>query len=612
MRYKYLSFTWLIVCVTAIAVLAGCKKINKAPSCSLITPIQQVEMLKEDSVKVLVSATDPDGHIQDVKFYIDNKLVYTDYSEPYEFWLKDLLFGNRELRVIAFDNEDAASSPTTLYIRVIPNNKVSVSLTSMPSTEYLLVGDTVMFTVNAVSSEGTIINSQLYIDDTVILESSTLPYSYIWKYIPEGDHKVYATAIDDKKHEGQAQPVNYYVSQNRAPTITISLEYITTPYMPGDYIGINCDAHDPDNRMVKVEYYFNNVLVQTVTGSDYFDWGTNSVPGGTYQIFAKAYDAQGATAVSNTLTVVVSPGIFCNAVITDMTYSEDDHVVFAADKTKDRLLLIDPVNHIISDSIGLPYASPIAITYSMQDKLLYIVYEFSGVVSVFNKQTNQLSEMTYSTVQKGRDVAIDPIHRRLYILTQAKKLVILNPDNGTVIQPALDIDYADGIALDAQNRYLYSGGDYNARIYKYLVTNDALQEIQFVTAGATAHRININPAGTTVVLPCGGGNGNDGYKLYAYDAADLENVKGQWDIGIYPSFAVFSQDNQRLFGLNGSGDEVYIESTSSYSTISHLRFPNANDRNSIITPNYSGTVLSCFSYDSYYNQRYVIYFIPVQ
>jgi len=617
MLNKHVNFIRLVVCLIAITGQISCKKakeaLNSKPVCALITPIQEIEILKEDSIKVIVSASDPDGSIKYVRFYIDNKLVFTDYSAPYEYMLKNLLFGNRELTVIAYDDLDAASTPAYLSVRVVPNNKVSVSLTIMPDNNYLLVGDTVVFTINAVSSEGTIKNSFLYIDDSIITQSPTLPFSFIWKYIPEGSHKVYAAAIDDKKHEGMSQVVNFGVSQNRAPTITISLDNhsSTDPYLPGDYIGISCDANDPENRMAKVEYYFNNVLFQTVTGPQFFDCSFNKVPGGHYQIIAKAYDQQGATAVSNALNIIVSPGVFRNGVISDMTYSEDDHVVFAADKTNKRLLILDPVNGIISDSLDLPYPNPVAITYSIQDKLLYIVYEFDGVVSTYNKQTHQLSELDYSATEKGKDVAVDPLHRRIYVLTQSKKLEMINPDNGTVIQQGLSAE-SESIAIDPQNRLLYSGGDYNARIYKYSVANDVLQQLQYVEAGANAHTININPAGTIVVLPCGGGNGNGGgYKLFAYDATNLDNIKGKWDIGTYPSFAVFSQDNQRLFGLNGLDEEVYIESTSTYSTLSHLRFPNADDSHSIITPNYSGSVLIGFSYNSYYNERYVIYFISL-
>jgi hypothetical protein len=597
--------------------LTGCKKVNEAlnqkPVCAFINYVDQVQILKEDSITVQVAASDPDGSVQYVRFYVDNKLVYTSYSSPYQYMLKDLLFGQRVLKVIAYDNLNAASSPATLYINVIPNNKVSVSMTAMPSGTNLLVGDSILFIINAVSSEGNIKTSFIYIDDSIIKQTSTLPFSYLWKYIPQGTHTVYAEAIDEKKHEGQSEPVTYQVGQNQAPTISISFENHTSgvPFMPGDYIGITCNAQDPEGRMAKVEYYFNNVLYQTVTGTDNFDYGFSNVPGGHYQLVAKAYDQEGAIGVSNTLSIVVNPGVFHNGVISNMTYSEDDHVVFAADKTNKRLLILDPINGIISDSVELPYANPLAISYSMQDKILYIVHEFDGVVTTYNKQTHQLSELNYSGTLKGKDVAIDPIHRRLYVLTQTNSLVIINPDNGTIIQQGMPI-LGEYFCIDPQNQLIFSGGDYNAMIYKYSVANDVIQQLQSVEAGDNGYKININPAGTTVVLPCGGGNGNgDGYKIYAYDATNLNNIKGKWDIGSYPTFAIFSQDNQRLFALNGSNEEVDVESTSTYSLLSKPDFPKGDDSHSVITPNYSGSVLTAFSYDSYNNNRYVIYFISL-
>ncbi len=62
--------------------------------------------------------------------------------------------------------------------------------------------------------------------------------------------------------------------------------------------------------VVKVEFYLNQSLTQTVTGAP-FEWkfDTNNYPLGLYVISAKAYDASGASATSSvTADFVKSPG----------------------------------------------------------------------------------------------------------------------------------------------------------------------------------------------------------------------------------------------------------------------------------------------------------------
>ncbi len=609
-----------IVVLTALSLLfimPSCKKIkeklNDKPVCTIVDPIQQVSMYKEDSIMVRVSAYDADGSVSDLRFYIDNKLVTTMTDAPFQYLLKNLGFGNHTLSVIAYDDLNAASDPAYLSVRIISNPKVSVNMTAMPWTQYLLVGDTVLFTVNAVSTEGTIRKTFLYIDDTLRGQSETLPYSFSWNYIPLGGHRVYASAIDVKGHEGMSQVVEYSVYQNRPPTITISLipDPSKTLYFPGSTIDIESDVEDPDYRMQKVEYYINNTLLATVTGPSFYDYVWSLVPSGNWRIQAKAIDAQGGYGWSNYIDVVVSPGLIRNGIISDMAATEDDHTVFATDMTHKRLLILDPVNHNLTDSIELNQPAPIAIWYSEQDHTLFIVYEFSGILTRYNRLTHQLTDITYSASEKGLDVVNDDINHRIYVLTKSSKLVIINQNDGTVIQSGLTID-GESMALDPVNRWLFTAPDYYSNIKKYSVANDVLQQLQSKSGGDNQRKITINRQGTTVVMPSGGGNKqNSAYELYAFDASDLDHIKGTWNIGAWPAFATFSNDGQHLFCLNHSDEKIHMESTSSYATERLIDFPMADRDNSLIIPNHSGTHLIGFSYEETYNPRYVIYFFDL-
>lgn len=603
--------------LSLIIIISSCKKVSEAlnskPVCTIIDPIQQVTMYKEDSILVTVSATDADGSISFLRFYIDNKLVFTGTEAPFRYKLKNIGFGYHNLSVIAYDDKEAASTPAGLSVSVISNPKVSVNLTAIPWPQNLLVGDTVLFTINAVSTEGNIRKAFIYIDDTLRGSSVTLPFAFSWNYLPLGSHKVYASAADEKGHEGMSKILEYSIMQNRPPVISISLIPIPsqTHFFPGSTISIECDAEDPDYRMQKVEYYINNKLLATVSGTSFYDYVWSLVPSGNWRIQAKAIDNQGAYGWSNAIDVVVSPGLVRNGVISDITATEDDHTVFAADVANKRLLVLDPVNHFITDSIELNHPAPIAIWYSEQDHTLFMVYEFSGILTQYNRLTHQMADIVYSASEKGLDVVNDDINRRIYVLTKGSNLVVINQDDGTVIQSGLTID-GESMALDPVNRWLFTAQDYYSNIKKYSIANDVLQQLQTKYGGENQRKITINRQGTTVVLPCGGGNKpGGGYELYAFDASDLNNIKGKWNVGTWPSFAVFSNDGRHLFCLNGDEDKIYMESVSNFSTEQLIDFPLASGHHSLIIPNHSATHLTGFSYDEMYNQRYVIYFFDL-
>jgi len=67
---------------------------------------------------------------------------------------------------------------------------------------------------------------------------------------------------------------------------------------------IEAIANDADGTITKVEFYYENNIVGTLTTSPYvFTW--NNVPYGSYNLVARAYDNAGAVVSSNIVTVVV-------------------------------------------------------------------------------------------------------------------------------------------------------------------------------------------------------------------------------------------------------------------------------------------------------------------
>jgi len=101
---------------------------NYPPSCNISQPKSMTTVFPGDSVIIEVNASDIDGRIENVQFYIDDKLEFLDVDTPYVYtWYTiSTHLGNNIIKVIAKD-EDGATTQDRISIKIkyiykIPDN----------------------------------------------------------------------------------------------------------------------------------------------------------------------------------------------------------------------------------------------------------------------------------------------------------------------------------------------------------------------------------------------------------------------------------------------------------------------------------------------------------
>lgn len=103
------------------------------------------------------------------------------------------------------------------------------------------------------------------------------------------------------KELGSAEADGLQAPGGAMPTIVLNQPLSDSNNVSGS---IEAIAHDADGSITKVEFYYNTLLLETLTDAPYvFEW--DSVPNGSYPITAKAYDNTGLVANSNAVTVLV-------------------------------------------------------------------------------------------------------------------------------------------------------------------------------------------------------------------------------------------------------------------------------------------------------------------
>lgn len=297
--------------------------------------------------------------------------------------------------------------------------------------------------------------------------------------------------------------------------------------------------------------------------------------------------------------------------ISDMVAGGPADIVYAIDQDHAALYTISTTAQAIVSSILLPDSQPVAMAYSPVSDCVYIVSAFSSHVTVVDMATQEISQVAFSAILTGRDIAIAPDRGLLFVLSPnnySSYLTVVDVTSGEIL---LETSVGgSSIAVDGStgNVFTATSGLSPSTIYKYQYSDATLALIQQISAGSNGRTINISPNGEHVVLPCGGGNGS-GYTIFDFDAGDLTHVFGEWDVGTYPKVAGFSPDSTLFYGTNGSAYDqyLYVMDALTYAQIRKIAFPNANSY-AVFTPSADGSMVVGFSYDTYAANAHSLYF----
>ncbi len=589
-----------------ITLTLSCKKddpseSNKPPIIELLSPLDGKTIDQSDTLNILAFATDEDGTVKQVLFYIDGVLLFTDVAEPFQYKHHFTETGTYTLQLKAIDDKGGSTATTGIIVRVKDIIVPVVTFSYSPNWNITESSD-IEFTVSATSPNGDIVKTSLYINDVIYAVDTTYPFSFTWESVPAGNYKVAVTATDVKGRVSESNSISIYINTNRPPTIEFEYPSAYFPeFLPGSDIYISLDTYDSDGTVEKIEVFANNVLIKTLEGEDSFIW--EKVPSGEYTFKAKAYDDKGATAICESVKIKVSSGIIANGIVSDLIYSENDNLVFGLNQTTNKLLFINPETVSMTE-LTLPSSQPLAMDYSLTDKKLYILYKFSGYISVWDNVTKSLSILEFSGIADGRDIEVDAQNRRIYVLTN-NGLFILDMDSGAVLLNDAPMQ-GTLIDLDPGLRFLFSAQEGGSSLYKYSVSNDMLTLSQTVfNAGGNTRWVAVNASKGYVVLPSGGGNGA-GYTVWAFESQNIDNVLGEFDIDTYPKYAYFTTDGKKMLGTNGYNGNIHVMNAETFVKERIIECPNVDDY-ARITTNISNTKIVAFSYDTYYNEEYIIY-----
>jgi subtilisin family serine protease len=219
----------------------SCANLPAAPTIELTNVYDGMTYPVYSSVVLQANASDSDGTVSKVDYYVDGKLIDTATTSPYTAHWYATEVGEYMLTGVATDN--SGMTTTSRPVKVIinetiipepspaptPNQAPTVSLTSPLSGATYNAPATIIISANASDSDGTVTGVRFYSNSQLIGTATASPYSITWSNVAAGSYSLQAVVSDNGGISVGSNVVSVMVETGKVPTSTTgSTSYITS------------------------------------------------------------------------------------------------------------------------------------------------------------------------------------------------------------------------------------------------------------------------------------------------------------------------------------------------------------------------------------------------
>jgi hypothetical protein len=296
---------------TSTAVNVTVNNPNNPPTVSITSPTNSTVFTAPASFTIQASASDSDGSVSQVEFFVESTSAGVDTSSPYSAAVNNLAAGSYTLSVVATDN---AGAKATNSVNIVVNGAPTVSITNPANDAVFTAPANITLEASAADSDGTIAKVEFSNGVTKLGEGTSSPYSFAWNNVAAGAYTLTARATDNQGATTTSSPIS--VTVNAAPTVALTSPANNAVFTAPANITLEASAADSDGTIAKVEFFNGVTKLGEDTSSPYsFAW--NNVAAGAYTLTARATDNQGATTTSAAVTISVVNNLAPTVAITN-------------------------------------------------------------------------------------------------------------------------------------------------------------------------------------------------------------------------------------------------------------------------------------------------------
>ncbi|KLV08807.1 chitinase [Photobacterium aquae] len=185
---------------------------NEPPAVTVTSPLNNAQFNDGDVITLSAQATDSDGTVADVEFFVDGVSEGVVTKTPYQIsWTA--VAGQHTIKAVVTDNQGAASQNSVVVKVVAAGGALPpvVDLVYPTATAQLKEGDQVTLKADASDKDGNVALVEFYVDNTLVGTDDTAPYTSQW-LAAEGNHTFKVKAKDNDNLEVWSQEVSVAVT----------------------------------------------------------------------------------------------------------------------------------------------------------------------------------------------------------------------------------------------------------------------------------------------------------------------------------------------------------------------------------------------------------------
>lgn len=236
------------------------------------------------AVMIEANATDPDGTVEAVEFFVNGQSVGVDTDNPYSAEFIAEAGQEQEIYAVATDNFGAATPSASIFIDVNNNILPEANVTYPQSGQVFITLGNITFAADASDSDGIVSEVEFLLNGEFLGVDSEFPYTLDWESSP-GTHQLRVMARDDLGGTGYSEEITFYVADPNA------LPYEVEP------VSLLCNAESVCVPVrTSIGYTMSNVIGFDMVAV--YD-PSKLTPNGTVEISSDLTDPSGVEIVSS-------------------------------------------------------------------------------------------------------------------------------------------------------------------------------------------------------------------------------------------------------------------------------------------------------------------------
>lgn len=194
---------------------------NSPPSVALTAPADHTSLPAPADVVLSATASDSDGSVAKVEFFLDGVEVGEDAAAPFGVELTGLAMGDYTITAKATDDQGGSVTSAAIVLHVTPPMTLPpvVSLIAPVSGSHYLAPASVVIEASASDPDGSVAKVEFFQGAAKLGEDATAPYAFTWTNVPIGTYSLTARATDNLTAAATSSPVTVNVVGPTSATV---------------------------------------------------------------------------------------------------------------------------------------------------------------------------------------------------------------------------------------------------------------------------------------------------------------------------------------------------------------------------------------------------------